>query len=320
MSEFSHAELAAHVLVQGCIPYVEGRAVANMPVAGVELPPEQRATLISAVGSQLTSEGKTFFYPVQQTGVFCDFSPGAISVWFEGHDAARAITVFETELQRAYPNTNLMREWPHPVGRDMAVRIYLVPLGNGGRVLVEAAFPGGAQAQPKFAAWVVPVQAGQSPASAAGSPAGLAALLATETVIDMMLGVSSSAPAPTASLSAEQRQFLGLEPGGSTLVYELGEASLLLDMVANTATMSFAKGDVSDAISILDDAIARRRPQLLRIEDVTHPRGGSRRLRVYQGELQPNLICKVEADYPSAGATGLDNRFVVRVSAYARQF
>ena len=120
------------------------------------------------------------------------------------------------------------------------------------------------------------------------------------------------------ALTQEQRAELGFAPGGSTLVYQLNDGEVILNLAENIATISVAKGDIDTAIAAFDSTLLGNHPEFRRTEDSPHPRGGKKRLRVYRAETAEGVQCSIEADYPSAGATGMDNRFVVRLSAFSR--
>jgi hypothetical protein len=152
------------------------------------------------------------------------------------------------------------------------------------------------------------------------TPASLTAFLAANTVVPLILGkLEKRTPAVGRSLTDQQRQELGLRPGGATLVYDLVEGEVILDMAANTAIISFAKGDVASAISTFDRLLKRDAPQFNQLEDSEHPHGGRRRLRVYEARFDGAIRCRIEANYPAQGASGVDNRFVVRVIALSEQ-
>lgn len=154
------------------------------------------------------------------------------------------------------------------------------------------------------------------------TPASLAAFITAHTIVPMIIGVPGlRTPVEGVALTQEQRAQLKLRPNGRTIVYELKEGEVIFDAAEATAIISFAKGDVAGAMATYDRLIKRDRPELTQREDVVHPKGGKRRLRVYEGNLaQDSNRCKIEVDYPDAGAVGDDNRFVVRVTAYDRAY
>ncbi len=150
------------------------------------------------------------------------------------------------------------------------------------------------------------------------------ARLTVDLVANVLVPVAGGAAMPSvpisgAKLSQAQRDKLGLNPIGSTMVFDIGQSSVVMDMSGPTGTISFVGGDADQALEMLDAVLLRRFQRLRRTEDSSHPRGGPKRLRVYEGDLTDLRHCKIEADYPDKGAKKLDLKFVVRVTAFERR-
>lgn len=125
-------------------------------------------------------------------------------------------------------------------------------------------------------------------------------------------------PAVGVVLTEEQRTQLNLAPGGETMIYDVPDGAVIFDMHGANATVSFAKGDVPKALPMLEKLLKKEYPKFKQLEDVSHPRGGKKRLRVYEGDLGADRHAKIEIDYPDRGAGADDNKFVARISAYRK--
>ncbi len=318
----THAQVATGLVIDGCLPMLIGQARLRFETQGKVLGPEDRAKLMQRGVNQLGAEGTTFFYPLgSSAGVFCDVSPKAMTVWFNDPTAKDAYPAFEAALKQAYPEAKLVDERPHPDNKDLHVRFHQVPLERELAALIESTAPKRGARGDQFAVRVTPLLEKRPPTPGeAITPSSLVAFLAMHSVIPLMQGkLSARTPAVGVPLTEEQRRTLGLAEGGSTLIYQVGDAEVVMDIVGNTATISFAKSDVGKAMETFARLLGRDRPAMRQTQDIPHPRGGKKRLRVYEGDVDPGLLCKIEADYPQSGAQGADNRFVVRVSAFQRQ-
>lgn len=323
MSKETHAEVATRLVVKGCLPAVLGGKPMNPDTRGAPMREEDRAKLLQDPANQLNPDGKTYFFAIGKDGVFCDLSPERTTVWFQGADADKAMDLYEKELKRAYPAARVIDEREHPNNPNLSVRFHRIDAADGLSALVETTFPRRGGKTKQFVQRVVFLRTGHAPSGIqpeAITPASLTAFLAANTIVPMILGtLSLRTPAIGKPLSPEQRKELGLPPGGAAVVYELAEGDVLMDLAGNTGTISFAKGDVATAISTFDRLLKRDAPTFAQVEDIDHPRGGVKRVRVYQSQFEGGLVCRIEVDYPAPGATGMDNRFVVRVGAFTTQ-
>lgn len=151
------------------------------------------------------------------------------------------------------------------------------------------------------------------------TPAELTARLVSNVVAPMILGEVHHLVVRTGKqVDPKDRAKLGLPEGGTTFVYEMGESNVVMDLSGNRAMISFMKGDVDTAIQTFDRELRMAMPGFKQREDVVHPRGGHKRLRVYDGQLGTNMLSTIEVDYPEGGAKGDDRKFVVRMSVYIR--
>lgn len=149
------------------------------------------------------------------------------------------------------------------------------------------------------------------------TPARLTADLVANVLVPVVDGKPPlEVPISGAKLTQAQREKLRLSARGSTLVFDVGESSVVLDLSEATAMISFVGGDADQALGMVEAALQRKFGSLRQIEDSSHPRGGKKRLRVYEGDLSGRRHCKVEVDYPDKDAKKLDLKFVVRVTAF----
>lgn len=151
------------------------------------------------------------------------------------------------------------------------------------------------------------------------SASQLAAALVVETCIPIVKGEwKNEAPVPGTELLPEQRKRLGLPADGLVMVYEVGDAQVFMHFHGPQATLLYSRGDVDKGLNTLDAALKKAFPSVKQVRDLEHPRGGKKRLRVYEGDLTADRHTTVEIDYPAGGAAAKDKKIVIRVSAFVR--
>lgn len=149
MSQLTHSQVAATIVVDGALAHIAGNVKSKMPVQGMEVTMLQRADLGLAQG------GVTFFYPVDSSGVFFDMNGAVGSVFFADADYDEALSTIETAMKRAYPKVKQIKDGLHPRKEKFNYRAYEVDTGNGSLALVEFDVPTAAAQQKRFEARVI---------------------------------------------------------------------------------------------------------------------------------------------------------------------
>jgi hypothetical protein len=145
-----HSELAAKLVVDGCLAMVAGKVQGKMPMEGVAVTELERS------GLGLRPGGKTIFYALSESGVFLDLDHTTASVFFADFDFDRALPAIDSALKRAYPQAKQLKDTPHPRKKDFRYRSYEVDFGSGRLALVELESPEASAKQRKFVARVLP--------------------------------------------------------------------------------------------------------------------------------------------------------------------
>lgn len=148
-SKLTHSQIAAAIVVDGALAHVAGNVKGQMPIEGMEVTMLQRADLGLAQG------GKTFFYPVDSSGVFFDMNGAVASVFFADADYDEALPTIETAMKRAFPKAKQIKDSAHPRKEKFRYRAYEVDAGNGRLALVEFDVPTAAAPQKRFEARVI---------------------------------------------------------------------------------------------------------------------------------------------------------------------
>jgi hypothetical protein len=137
----THGQLTTQIVVEGCVPMVDGRPKGKLPIKGVLLTMDQRGELGQLDPLRLRLDGQTIFYPIQPDGVFLDLGKEIATVWFNGADADRTLEMLETSLKQAFPQTRYIEERDHPDTPGMKVRFYIVDLTAPRFASLEVAYP-----------------------------------------------------------------------------------------------------------------------------------------------------------------------------------
>lgn len=140
----THAELAAMLVAEGCLPMAQGKMPAKMPIEALPLHDEERARAGVPPG------GVAVFYPVGETGVFMHFGGSQASVWYEHVDCEGAVATLEQALNRAAPTLHFEKEAPHPDVPGMNVRLYRLEVDTKHLVKIEAVHPLRGEARQRF--------------------------------------------------------------------------------------------------------------------------------------------------------------------------
>lgn len=151
----SCADLTATLVVEGCLPMIQGAVAGKAPIPGLPVAPEERAKL------NLDPEGLTVFYPAQDEGVFFDMASTRFQLWFTGGDVDRATNALDAALKRAFPQTQQLDDVPHQRDARMRARVYRVQLPQGRLAAISTSFTDLRDGRHKFA---VQIQAQVRPA------------------------------------------------------------------------------------------------------------------------------------------------------------
>jgi hypothetical protein len=148
----SCAALTAQLVVEGCLPIIQGTVSGKAPIEGVVLTAPEREKL------NLKSEGITIFYPAGETGVFFDMRENEFTLWFDGGDCDRATSALHDRLTKTFPTARQLDDVPHPRDQRMRARVYRVELGSGKLAAVKTSFGAGSRGSDKFVVHVVAQQ------------------------------------------------------------------------------------------------------------------------------------------------------------------
>jgi hypothetical protein len=149
--QLSHSELAAMLVVDGCLAIVAGAVKGKLPVEGMPV------TEIERVDLGLRQGGKTAFYPLKESGVFLDLHGTIGSVFFADQDFDRALPALDAALKRAYPRVRQHEDSPHPRKKNYRYRSYEVDFGDGRLALVEVDAPEASATKRTFVARIIPM-------------------------------------------------------------------------------------------------------------------------------------------------------------------
>jgi hypothetical protein len=131
----SCARLAAELIVQGCLPMIQGAAKGKAPIQPVVLSREERAKL-----GLTDDKSLTLFYAAGGEGVFFDGAANTFQVWFKGEDCEEATSALHTALMRAFPSAKQLDDVPHKEDKRMRARVYRVELGGGKLATISTSF------------------------------------------------------------------------------------------------------------------------------------------------------------------------------------
>jgi hypothetical protein len=145
----SCAALAAQLIVEGCLPIIQGSVKGKAPVEPVVLSKEQRQKL-----GLNQPDSLTLFYPAGQEGVFFDGGANMFRIWFNGDDCEAATDALHRALMRAFPAAQQLDEVAHQEDPRMRARVYRVELGGGRLATISTSFGSAAPGRRKFIAEV----------------------------------------------------------------------------------------------------------------------------------------------------------------------
>lgn len=155
-----------------------------------------------------------------------------------------------------------------------------------------------------------------TPQDLPSSCATLASQLIVEGCLAIIQGsVKGEAPVKPLPLIKEEREKLGLEPGGLTLFYPAGQEGVFFDGHANTFLVWFTGDDCENATSALHNALMKAYPRAKQLDDVAHKTDPRMRARVYRVELGGGRLAAIQTSF--SGGRGA-YKFSARVVAQQR--
>jgi len=150
MARIKHSELATQLVIEGALGVFGGKELkGQLPVTPHVLSDRE------AQDVGLPPGGTVLYYPIDSKGVFFDMVGSRAIVWYSGADADRALSLFDSELKRAYPSAKQLVDTAHPDASEMRIRAYDVKLADGMMATVEVSYSKQGVSPPKFSAQVV---------------------------------------------------------------------------------------------------------------------------------------------------------------------
>jgi hypothetical protein len=148
MSGLTLGDLAAKLVVEGCIAHVGGAVQGKMPMVPVPLTELERAE------AGLQQGGRALFYPLPPAGVFLDVTGAVATVWYVGPESGAGLSALERALRSTYPGARQVSDGAHPQAGDRRLRVWEVDVGNRRVASVEAVYPAPGKAQDRFLVYV----------------------------------------------------------------------------------------------------------------------------------------------------------------------
>lgn len=133
----THSEMAAELVVQGCLSNLSGAGDGKFPPGGAFLEERERSEL------GLQPGGRTLFYAIGQSGVYANFQGANTTVWFSASDtnSADALDKLERALKADFPGAVQRHDRPLPNDEFSRERSYDVPLSTERAATVDVAYP-----------------------------------------------------------------------------------------------------------------------------------------------------------------------------------
>jgi hypothetical protein len=147
----SCAEVAARLVVEGCLPIIQDSVKNHAPQGGALLTPQDRQKLG-------LPPGVTFFFAAGEEGVFFDLGQSEFHVWFAGDDYQSAGDALHAALLKAFPKSQQLDDVASPANPRLHARVYRVDLGNSRVAAVSTAYSMLPSGQHRFEARVIAQQ------------------------------------------------------------------------------------------------------------------------------------------------------------------
>ena len=142
--KLTHAEFAAKLVLEGCLPIVAGKPLSKMPIEALPLQREELQRL------GLDPAGLAVFYPLGETGVFLYMQGSNARVWFSEADCDTALKTFERALTRAHPKAKFTQQIKHPEERGMSARLCRLELDKKHLADIVVTYPTDRAAKQQF--------------------------------------------------------------------------------------------------------------------------------------------------------------------------
>jgi hypothetical protein len=144
----------------------------------------------------------------------------------------------------------------------------------------------------------------------------LAGKLIVDGALANMAGTAQKPDVQGVKLDEGRRAKLGLQPGGTTLYYEVVEKSgVFVDLTGATTSVWFRNADGRDALMSFETMLKRAFPDAKQVEDKASLKEEGTRLRSYDVPLPGERVAVVEVAYAAPGAP--PRSFFARINAYA---
>lgn len=139
----THAQLAAQLVVEGCLPMIQDKVQGKLPIEGRLLTESEKRDrgMIDALSVPGQMMSHTILYPIAPEGVFLDLDRSQASVWFANTDADKALNLLDAGLKKNYPQVQQAEDMAHPDARGMRVRLYKVQLDPALLASLEVSYP-----------------------------------------------------------------------------------------------------------------------------------------------------------------------------------
>ncbi len=128
---FTHSQIAAKLVVEGCLAHIAGNVQGKMPITPVPLTEIERADRGLAAG------GQALMYPIEPGGVGVDLNGSTATVWFGEGDFDRGLEALEAAMKSAPYRVKQLKDEAGTEAKTRR-RSYEVDLGNARMALVTA--------------------------------------------------------------------------------------------------------------------------------------------------------------------------------------
>jgi hypothetical protein len=145
MAKMKQSEVAARLAIDGTVAALGGAVKGELGLTPRQLGPGEKADLAMA------NVGTTLFYEIEGgNGVFFHADGPFTTIWYGGQEATRGIAALDAAIKRLYPKAKTVGDGPHATERNFDQRTYDIQLPNDKLAIVDAIYPAGPVANPKF--------------------------------------------------------------------------------------------------------------------------------------------------------------------------
>lgn len=140
----AHAEFLAKLVAESCLPILQGKLPAKMPVEAVPLTDDEKARVRAA------PQALVVFYPVEDTGVFLQLGSSRAVAWYDGVPSDNALATLERAFKEVKPRITFIEEKPFTEAAGTSVRIYRLDIAQGRYADLEVMYPSSKKARQQF--------------------------------------------------------------------------------------------------------------------------------------------------------------------------